>query len=64
MVNIGLLIYLYVLIEEVNDIYNMALVYYQQQEFERALTILNKKDTLNKSVKCRYLAALCSVSGL
>ncbi|CAO3614622.1 unnamed protein product [Mucor hiemalis] len=48
--------------EEVNDIYNMASVYYQQQQFERALAILNKKDTLNKSVKCRYLAALCSIS--
>lgn len=45
-----------------NDIYYIALSYYQQQQYERALEILNKKQTLNKSVQCRYLAALCSVS--
>lgn len=45
-----------------SDIYYIALSYYQQQQYERALEILNKKETLNKSVRCRYLAALCSVS--
>lgn len=45
-----------------NDIYYLALSYYQQQEYGRALDILNTKETINKSVRCRYLAALCSVS--
>ncbi|RCH88341.1 anaphase promoting complex subunit cdc16, partial [Rhizopus stolonifer] len=44
------------------DIYNMAVSFYQQQQYERALEILNKKETLNKSVRCRYLAALCSLA--
>lgn len=45
-----------------NDIYYIALSYYQQQQYERALEILNRKKTLNQSVQCRYVAALCSVS--
>lgn len=49
-------------LENVYDIYDLALSYYQQQEHERALGILNKEQTLNSSVRCRYLAALCSVS--
>lgn len=40
----------------------MALSYYQQQQYERSLEILNKKQVLSKSVQCRYLAALCSVT--
>lgn len=45
-----------------NDIYYIALAYYQQQQYERALEILNRKKTLNQSVQCRYVAALCSVT--
>ncbi|KAG2190667.1 hypothetical protein INT46_003905 [Mucor plumbeus] len=48
--------------DTMNDIYYIALSYYQQQQYERALEILNKKQTLNKSVQCRYLAALCSLA--
>lgn len=48
-------------IEYINDIYYISLLYYQQQEYERALEILNTRKTINKSVRCRYLAALCSV---
>lgn len=48
-------------IDSLNDIYQLALCYYQVQQYERALDTLNKKQTINKSVKARYLAALCSV---
>ncbi|KAI9273191.1 hypothetical protein EDC94DRAFT_594146 [Helicostylum pulchrum] len=48
--------------ETVHDIYYLALSYYQQQQYERALGVLNKKQTLNTSVHCRYLAALCSIA--
>ncbi|KAI8328940.1 hypothetical protein EDC96DRAFT_529990 [Choanephora cucurbitarum] len=44
------------------DIYDIAVSFFQQQQYERALEILNKKETLSKSVRCRYLAALCSLS--
>ncbi|KAI8875650.1 TPR-like protein [Backusella circina FSU 941] len=48
--------------ESINDIYCLALAYYQQQHYERALDLLNKKMAVNKSVKCRYLAALCALA--
>ncbi|EPB82088.1 hypothetical protein HMPREF1544_11170 [Mucor circinelloides 1006PhL] len=44
------------------DTYCMALSYYQQQQYERTLEILNKKQVLSRSVQCRYLAALCSLT--
>ncbi|CAO3679829.1 unnamed protein product [Rhizopus microsporus] len=48
--------------DSLNDIYQLALCYYQVQQYERALDTLNKKQTINKSVKARYLAALCSLA--
>lgn len=45
----------------IDDVYNLALSYYAGQQYERALEILNKYDTLNRSVYCRHLAARCSV---
>ncbi|KAI9315763.1 hypothetical protein BX666DRAFT_1958879 [Dichotomocladium elegans] len=46
--------------DDTNDIYWLAQVYYDSNQFERALDLLNKKNTLNKSVQCRYLAGLCA----
>jgi hypothetical protein len=48
--------------EKITDVYQVSLSYYQQQQYERALMILNRNTVINESVKCRYLAALCSVS--
>ena len=48
-------------VDDTNDVYFLAQAYYQSQEYERALDLLNKKKTLNKSVQCRYLAGLCAV---
>ncbi|KAI7855427.1 ApcC hetero-tetramer Cut9-Hcn1 [Circinella umbellata] len=47
--------------DDTNDVYFLAQAYYQSQEYERALDLLNKKKTLNKSVQCRYLAGLCAI---
>lgn len=44
------------------DVYWLAQAYYDSNQYERALDLLNKKKTLNKSVHCRYLAGLCAVS--
>ncbi|KAI9489986.1 hypothetical protein BDB00DRAFT_840367 [Zychaea mexicana] len=47
--------------DDFNDVYFLAQAYYQSHEYERALDLLNKKKTLNKSVQCRYLAGLCAI---
>ncbi|KAG1474779.1 hypothetical protein G6F56_000148 [Rhizopus delemar] len=46
----------------VDNIYEVASIYYKQKQYERALWILNKRQAINKSVKVRYLAALCSLA--
>ncbi|KAI9486148.1 MAG: hypothetical protein EXX96DRAFT_547828 [Benjaminiella poitrasii] len=48
--------------DSLDDIHCLALSYFQQQQYQRALETLNKKETLSKSVVCRYLAALCSLA--
>ncbi|KAI8144775.1 hypothetical protein BJV82DRAFT_606216 [Fennellomyces sp. T-0311] len=48
-------------LDDTNDVYFLAQAYYHSQEYERALDLLNKKKTLNKSVQCRYLAGLCAI---
>ncbi|KAG0169411.1 anaphase promoting complex subunit cdc16 [Apophysomyces sp. BC1015] len=48
--------------DEVENVYALAQTYYQAQQYERALDLLNKKDTLIKSVECRYLAGMCSAA--
>ncbi|KAI8084785.1 uncharacterized protein BX664DRAFT_283572 [Halteromyces radiatus] len=47
---------------DTNDVYCLAQAYYQSQQYEQALDLLNKKETLNKSVQCRYLAGLCAMA--
>ncbi|KAF7725020.1 anaphase promoting complex subunit cdc16 [Apophysomyces ossiformis] len=47
--------------DEVENVYALAQTYYQTQQYERALDLLNKKDTLIKSVECRYLAGICAL---
>ncbi|CAO3591373.1 unnamed protein product [Absidia cylindrospora] len=47
---------------DTDDVYCLAQAYYQSQQYEQALDILNKKQTLNKSVQCRYLAGLCAMA--
>ncbi|KAI7904791.1 uncharacterized protein BX663DRAFT_503545 [Cokeromyces recurvatus] len=48
--------------DSLDDAHFIALSYYQQQDYQRALEVLNKRKTLSKSVICRYLAALCSIA--
>ncbi|KAI7875312.1 hypothetical protein K492DRAFT_31128 [Lichtheimia hyalospora FSU 10163] len=48
--------------DDATDVYWLAQAYYDSNQYERALDLLNKKKTLNKSVHCRYLAGLCAVS--
>lgn len=61
--NIYILIFCFqFLIDNINDVYWLAEAYYQSQQYEQALDLLNKKDTISKSVQCRYLAGLCAVS--
>lgn len=50
------------IIDDATDVYWLAQAYYDSNQYERALDLLNKKKTLNKSVHCRYLAGLCAVS--
>ncbi|KAI9475356.1 anaphase-promoting complex, cyclosome, subunit 3-domain-containing protein [Zychaea mexicana] len=47
--------------DDFNDVYFLAQVYYESQQYERALDLLNKKNTFCKSVQCRYLAGLCAI---
>ncbi|KAJ8654393.1 hypothetical protein O0I10_009961 [Lichtheimia ornata] len=46
--------------DDATDVYWLAQAYYDSNQYERALDLLNKKKTLNKSVHCRYLAGLCA----
>lgn len=48
-------------IDNINDVYWLAEAYYQAQHYEQALDLLNTKETISKSVQCRYLAGLCAV---
>ncbi|ORX53085.1 ApcC hetero-tetramer Cut9-Hcn1 [Hesseltinella vesiculosa] len=47
---------------DTNDVYFLAQAYYESHLYEQALDLLNKKQTLNKSVQCRYLAGLCAIA--
>ncbi|KAI9301068.1 hypothetical protein BJ944DRAFT_169771 [Cunninghamella echinulata] len=46
----------------INDVYWLAEAYYQAQHYEQALDLLNTKETISKSVQCRYLAGLCAMA--
>lgn len=48
--------------DDSNDVYFLADAYYQNQDYEQALDIINNKQALNKNIHCRYLAGLCAVS--
>ncbi|KAI8983800.1 hypothetical protein BDB01DRAFT_790128 [Pilobolus umbonatus] len=48
--------------ENVDDIYQLSRAYYQEQQYDEALELLNKKEAINTNVSCRYLAALCSLA--
>ncbi|KAI8340121.1 hypothetical protein BC941DRAFT_348821 [Chlamydoabsidia padenii] len=45
-----------------NDVYFLANAYYQSQNYEQALDIINNKQALNKNIHCRYLAGLCAMA--
>ncbi|KAI7869829.1 uncharacterized protein EV154DRAFT_126729 [Mucor mucedo] len=46
----------------VDDVYSLALSYHGQQQYERALELLNQYDAINKNLYCRLLAARCSLA--